>query len=95
MKIIGIDIRIEKLKAYDRGFEAGQQSRQAEVDELQKRIDEAWSWCEKGCVLKAMEILKGKSDGGVDVVCIHNFDYNGFITIKKVKSFIEFFEGLE
>lgn len=78
-------------------FEAGQQSRQAEVDELQrklslcealrdnqfehllevkeqrdvaqrnliesqKRIDVAWSWCEKGCVLKAMEILKGKSE---------------------------------
>ena len=75
-------------------FEAGQQSRQAEIDELlkregkpndlyhfennhlacanqqyrlkneelQKRIDEAWSWCEKGCVLKAMEILKGKTE---------------------------------
>ena len=79
------------------GYEAGQQSRQDEIDELQrklslcealrdnqfehllevkeqrdvsqrnsielqKRIDEAWSWCEKGCVLKAMEILKGKPE---------------------------------
>lgn len=26
---------------FEKGFEAGQQSRQAEVDELQKRIDEA------------------------------------------------------
>ena len=67
-------------------FEAGQQSKQAEVDglqlklsevsrvlhnvidierkkceELQKRIDEALKWCEKGCVLKVMGILKGNS----------------------------------
>ena len=38
----------------------GQQSKQDEVDELQKRIDEAWIWCEKGCILKAMAILKGE-----------------------------------
>ena len=69
-------------------FEAGQQSRKAEIDELktanhnlsvmaaeaesyseywkyerdklQKKIDDAWIWCEKGCILKAMEILKGE-----------------------------------
>ena len=66
-------------------FEAGQQSKQAEVDELQLRlsedsrvlhnvidierrkceelqklIDDALKWCEKGCVLKAMEVLKGE-----------------------------------
>lgn len=38
----------------------GAQSRQVEVDELQKRVDDALMWCEKGCVLKAMEILKGE-----------------------------------
>ena len=31
-----------------------------ERDKLQKKIDDAWMWCEKGCVLKAMEILKGE-----------------------------------
>ena len=36
------------------------ESRQAEIDALQKRIDEAYMWCEKGCILKAMEILKGE-----------------------------------
>ena len=69
-------------------FEAGQQSKQDEIDELkmtnhnlsvmvaeaesyseywkyerdklQKRLDDAWMWCEKGCILKAMEILKGE-----------------------------------
>ena len=71
---------------FEKGFEAGQQSKQAEVDglqmklsedsrvlhnvidierkkceELQKRIDEALKWCEKGCVLKVMGILKGNS----------------------------------
>ena len=40
----------------------GQQSKQDDVDELQKRIDEAWMWCEKGCILKAMAILKGESN---------------------------------
>ena len=78
-------------------FEAGQQSKQAEIDELQnkydamyraftvaddcrkewhrcyvgvcqredelqKRIDDALKWCEKGCVLKVMGILKGDSN---------------------------------
>lgn len=49
----------ERLRAYSLGMEVGMKQRQAEIDELQKRIDEAWMWCEKGCVLKAMEILKG------------------------------------
>lgn len=40
-KIVGIDLRVEKLKAYDKGFQEGQQSKQAEIDELQKRIGEA------------------------------------------------------
>lgn len=31
-----------------------------ERDKLQKKIDDAWMWCEKGCILKAMEILKGE-----------------------------------
>ena len=39
MKIIGLDIRVEKLNSFNKGFEAGQQSRQAEVDELQKKYE--------------------------------------------------------
>ena len=31
-----------------------------ERDKLQMKIDEAWMWCEKGCILKAMAILKGE-----------------------------------
>ena len=77
-----------KVEMVDRMFKMGEQSKQAEIDELkmtnhnlsvmvaeaesyseywkyerdklQKRIDDAWMWCEKGCVLKAMEILKGE-----------------------------------
>ena len=33
---------------YYRGYEAGQQSKQAEVDELQKRVDGLKAFCIKG-----------------------------------------------
>ena len=36
------------------------ESRQADIDDLQRRIDDACMWCEKGCILKAMAILKGE-----------------------------------
>ena len=55
----GFNFRPEQYDLYKFLYESGQQSKQDEVDELQKRIDEAWIWCEKGCILKAMEILKG------------------------------------
>ena len=49
-------------------FEAGQQSKQAEVDELQKRIDEAMKMLAHGegygyeqCTRLAINILKGNS----------------------------------
>lgn len=45
---------------YEYYFQSGQKSKQAEIDELQKSIDDALMWCEKGCILKAMEILKGE-----------------------------------
>ena len=56
-------------KASKMGFEAGQQSKQAEVDELQNKIDEAlkllnlaypesWGYC----VDEAINILKGNTD---------------------------------
>ena len=76
-----------KVEMADRMFKMGEQSKQAEIDELkmtnhnlsvtvaeaesyseywkyerdklQKRIDDAWMWCGKGYILKAMEILKG------------------------------------
>ena len=56
----GFNFRPEQYDLYKFLYESGQQSKQDEVDELQKRIDEAWIWCEKGCILKAMEILKGE-----------------------------------
>ena len=60
----------ESQKWHKLGFEAGQQSRQAEVDELQKRIDEAIEKCHIGIkkqggdyYLEMVEkILKGKSE---------------------------------
>ena len=55
----GFNFRPEQYDLYKFLYESGQQSKQDEVDELHKRIDEAWIWCEKGCILKAMEILKG------------------------------------
>ena len=48
-------------------FEAGQQSKQAEVDELQKRIDEALHEADESCgvsvdaFVKLSRILKGSS----------------------------------
>lgn len=50
-------------KASKMGFEAGQQSKQAEVDELQKRIDGA---------LKELELLNyyrtGNSDNAINIL---------------------------
>ena len=49
------------------GFEADQQSKQAEVDELQKRIDEALHEADESCsvsvdaFVKLNRILKGDS----------------------------------
>ena len=37
-KIVGMDLRVEKLKAYDKGFQEGQRSKQAEVDELKREM---------------------------------------------------------
>ena len=54
-------------KASKMGFEAGQQSKQAEVDELQKRIDEALKFANDAHsdlnigMLKMVDILKGNS----------------------------------
>ena len=58
----GFIFRPEQYDLYKFLYEAGQQSKQVEADHLQNRIDEAWIWCEKGCILKAMEILKGESN---------------------------------
>ena len=53
-------------------FEAGQQSKQVEINELQKRIDELKNWCVMGvecnmlsieynqALLDMLKILKGK-----------------------------------
>ena len=56
----GFNFRPEQYDLYKFLYESGQQSKQDEVDELHKRIDDAWMLCEKGCILKAMEILKGE-----------------------------------
>lgn len=42
------DLGYNGLPSYMDGFEAGAQSRQAEVDELQKRIDDLKAFCIKG-----------------------------------------------
>lgn len=57
---VDLDLRDLNFKYEKRSFEYGVHSRQAEIDHLQKRIDDAWRWCEKGCILKAMVILKGE-----------------------------------
>lgn len=52
-------------EAAESGFEAGQQSKQAEVDELRKRIDEALdclnnlSWASEIDVGNVSKVLKG------------------------------------
>lgn len=64
--------KIESLNTFDypkeaaeSGFEAGQQSKQAEVDELRKRIDDALKFSSDAHsdlnigMLKMAEILKG------------------------------------
>ena len=52
-------------KASKMGFEAGQQSKQAEVDELQKRIDEALQLLTRTDITSiniARDILKGNTN---------------------------------
>ena len=59
------DIGYSKMK---KAFEAGQQSKQAEVDELQKRIDEALHEADESCgvsvdaFVKLNKILKGNTN---------------------------------
>ena len=62
-EVLSFDIdeyNYHECQVHNHGFYLGEQSKQDEVDELKKRIDEAWRWCEKGCILKAMAILKGE-----------------------------------
>lgn len=62
-EILSFDIdgyNYRECEVHNHGFYLGEQSKQAEINELQKKIDEAWMWCEKGCILKAMAILKGE-----------------------------------
>ena len=44
----GFNFRPEQYDLYKYLYEAGQQSKQAEVDELQKRIDDLKNFCIKG-----------------------------------------------
>ena len=43
--IVGVEINRQSFKSF---YEAGQQSKQAEFDELQKRIDDALEKCKTG-----------------------------------------------
>ena len=61
----GFNFRPEQYDLYKYLYEAGQQSKQAEVDELQKRIDEALKFANDAHsdlnigMLKMVDILKG------------------------------------
>ena len=59
----GFNFRPEQYDLYKYLYEAGQQSKQAEVDELQKRIDEALSCADKCtwniALVELKKILKG------------------------------------
>jgi hypothetical protein len=40
-----------------------------------------------------MVFLNQKEDGGIiDLVCIHNYDYDGFLTVKKLDTIISIFK---
>ena len=61
----GFNFRPEQYDLYKYLYEAGQQSKQAEVDELQKRIDDALKFANDAHsdlnigMLKMVDILKG------------------------------------
>lgn len=63
----GFNFRPEQYNLYKYLYEAGKQSKQAEVDELQKRIDEALHEADESCgvsvdaFVKLNRILKGDS----------------------------------
>ena len=63
----GFNFRPEQYDLYKYLYEAGQQSKQAEVDELQKRIDEALHEADESCgvsvdaFVELNKILKGDS----------------------------------
>ena len=63
----GFNFRPEQYDLYKYLYEAGQQSKQAEVDKLQKRIDEALHEADESCgvsvdaFVKLNRILKGDS----------------------------------
>lgn len=64
--ITGIDLRVELLKAYDKGA----QSQQAKIDELQKRIDEVLKYVSESpledvsliATLNFLDISRGESN---------------------------------
>ena len=52
--------RVKELELINFDSELHFDAAKEHIDRLQKRIDDAWMWCEKGCILKAMAILKGE-----------------------------------
>ena len=36
---------------------------------------------------------KNKSGEVTDLICVHNYDYDGFITTKRLKDFLDWFNG--
>ena len=64
----GFNFRPEQYDLYKYLYEASQQSKQAEVDELQKRIDEALHEADESCgvsvdaFVKLNKILKGNAN---------------------------------
>ena len=58
----GFNFRPEQYDLYKYLYEAGQQSKQAEVEELQKRIDEALEAFDDGSFNYCRKILKGNTN---------------------------------
>ena len=64
----GFNFRPEQYDLYKYLYEAGQQSKQAEVDELRKRIDDALHEADESCgvsvdaFVKLNRILKGNTN---------------------------------
>ena len=52
--------RVKELELINFDSELHFDAAKEHIDRLQKMIGDAWMWCEKGCILKAMEILKGE-----------------------------------